>query len=101
MKQNIKKTSKVDETDDKWKPIKKVLQWNDDIKKMYADICKDANFTDDISGKSLPKNLCIKAREEDMMEFQKHNVYTEVPIEECLRVTGKMPIGVRWIDVSM
>ena len=28
------------------------------------------------------------------------NVYTKVREEECWRITGKAPIGVRWVDVD-
>ena len=33
-------------------------------------------------------------------EIRMQKVYTKVPIEECRRVTGKGPIGVRWVDVN-
>ena len=32
--------------------------------------------------------------------FKQHNVYTNVPLEEFIRVTGKQPIGCRWIDTD-
>ena len=35
-----------------------------------------------------------------MIEFSKHQVYDKVPTEECYRVTGKAPIGTRWVDVK-
>ena len=41
-----------------------------------------------------------KARQDEIEYFKQHKVYTKVPIEECIRVTGKKPIGVRWIDVN-
>ena len=40
------------------------------------------------------------ARAEEMEEVRKHNVYVKVPIEHCLRETGKMPIGTRWVDIN-
>ena len=33
-----------------------------------------------------------------MTEFDKHAVYTKVPIQECWDNTGKAPIGVKWVD---
>ena len=35
-----------------------------------------------------------------MEEFEQHGVYTKVPISECIRVTGKRPIGSKWIDIN-
>ena len=41
-----------------------------------------------------------KAREDEMLEFRKHQVCVNAPIEECIRKTGKKPIGSRWIDIN-
>ena len=41
-----------------------------------------------------------QARRDEMGEVYKHGVYTKVPIEESWRVTGRAPIGARWIDVN-
>ena len=57
-------------------------------------------YRDDISGKELNGELVRAARAEEMAEFRKHGVYRKVPISECLRVTGKPPIGTRWIDIN-
>eukprot|EP00973_Karenia_brevis_P028015 3857837-Karenia_brevis.AAC.1 len=35
-----------------------------------------------------------------MKYFEKMGVYRKVPIQKCLDMTGKAPIGVRWIDVN-
>ena len=35
-----------------------------------------------------------------MSKFRKHNVYSKVPIAECVRMTGKQPIGGKWINIS-
>ena len=59
-----------------------------------------AQFWDDITGQELKTDLVRQARKEEMLEFQKHDVYTKVPIAECLGTTGKKPIGVRWVDVN-
>ena len=54
---------------------------------------------DDVSGKMLKTEKVI-ARQEEIAEFRKHNVYLKVPIEECYQVTGKEPLGIRWIDIN-
>ena len=33
-----------------------------------------------------------------MSDFHRHKVYIKIPIEECWRVTGRGPIGTKWID---
>ena len=40
------------------------------------------------------------ARHEEMEEIMKHNVYSKVSEEECWEITGKAPIGTRWIDIN-
>ena len=35
-----------------------------------------------------------------MSKFREHKVYFKVPIAECLRMTGKQPIGSKWIDIN-
>ena len=35
-----------------------------------------------------------------MDKFKQHNVYTKVPISECVAVTGKQPIGSKWLDTN-
>ena len=57
-------------------------------------------FWDDISGKQLREDLVRKARIEEMGEVMKHKVYVKVPIKECWEVTGRDPIGTRWVDVN-
>ena len=44
--------------------------------------------------------MAKEARKEEMKEFRKHKVYIKVPIEECYQVTGKGPLGIRWIDIN-
>jgi len=71
----------------------------DDIRinhKLYEDV----EFYDDISGKHLPKDETIKAREKEMAEVYAHKIYTKVPIKECHDVTGEEPIGTKWLEVN-
>ena len=57
-------------------------------------------FWGDMSGEELNPSLVRKAREDEMEEFRKRNVYVKVPIDECIRKTGKKPIGSRWVDIN-
>ena len=57
-------------------------------------------YYDDISGAPLPTELVENAIKEEMAEHSKHEVYVKVPIDECWRVTGVKPIGVRWVIVN-
>ena len=68
----------------------------------YLDANYNGNlmFWGDDSGKMLKTEKVILARKEEIEEFRKHNVYLKVPIEECYQVTGKGPLGIRWIDIN-
>jgi hypothetical protein len=60
----------------------------------------EPEFWDDLSGEALDTREVRKARKEELEEFRKQGVYTKVPIKECWDVTGKKPIGVRWVDIN-
>ena len=55
---------------------------------------------DDVSGTELDAKLTLKARMEEMEQFKKHGVYEKVREEVCWAVTGKGPIGTRWIEIN-
>ena len=55
---------------------------------------------DENTGVKLPDDLVRKAKEEEIAEYHKHNVYTKCPRSEAFAVTGKAPIGVRWMIVN-
>ena len=57
-------------------------------------------FYDDISGLPLSSEGVRRARQEEMQVFKSFPVYTKVPIQESWTVTGKGPIGTRWIDIN-
>ena len=42
----------------------------------------------------------MQARKEEVEYVRSMNLYTKVPIKECLERTGKKPIATRWIDVN-
>ena len=44
--------------------------------------------------------LTKAARAEEFTEIHRMGVYEKVPIEQCLRQTGRMPVGTRWVDVN-
>ena len=58
------------------------------------------DFVDDMSGQMLKKDLVITARKEEMAKYFMHNAYDKVPVAEAWNVTGKAPIGCRWIDIN-
>ena len=60
----------------------------------------DQDYWDNISGEWLHPDLVKEVRKEEMIEFKKHNVYTKVPIQECLDRTGSQPVGTRWVDIN-
>ena len=70
----------------------------------WAEECVDGQevaeeFYDDRTGKKLDPKKVRQAREEELVELERR-VYVEADVEECVRVTGKKPIQVRWVDVD-
>ena len=61
---------------------------------------EEFEFYDDISGLKLDTKMVLEARAEEMRVFKQHGVYEKVDEEECWRITGKAPVGVKWIDVN-
>ena len=57
-------------------------------------------YVDDITGRPSITELVVEARDAEMKQFRQHKVYTKVPISECIRMTGKQPIGSKWIDIN-
>ena len=43
---------------------------------------EEGEFWDSVSGSPLVPQLVMQARQEDMKEFRKHDVYSKVPIKE-------------------
>lgn len=54
---------------------------------------------DHLSGKPLRFDSVSTASWEAIEYFKSMHVYSKVPIEECIRETGKKPIGVRSVDI--
>ena len=55
---------------------------------------------DDVTGQILIPELMIKARKDEIDYFRSMGVYEKVDVQECWNVTGKAPIGVRWVDIN-
>ena len=61
---------------------------------------RNLNNTWIMSTDFLDPMLVRKAREDEMSYVKSYQVYEKVPIEQCLRDTGKRPVGVRWVDTN-
>ena len=57
-------------------------------------------YWDDISGKELKPELVRAAREEELKVVDEMGVWELRPVAECIEVTGKKPVKVRWVDVK-
>ena len=74
-------------------------QKNVEDKVCWADESDEPEFRDDRTGRPLDPVKVRAAREEELNELERR-VFVEADVEECVRVTGKKPIGVRWVDVD-
>ena len=57
-------------------------------------------YWDDSKGGYLDAKLVRKARMEEIAELLRYKVYEKRPIAECLKVTGKKPMGIGWVDTN-
>eukprot|EP00973_Karenia_brevis_P042751 5916416-Karenia_brevis.AAC.1 len=55
---------------------------------------------DDVTGAPLDAERVRRAREEEIRYFKKMKVYKKVLRSKCHQLTGRDPIGVRWVDVN-
>ena len=53
---------------------------------------------DDVKGGKLELQAVISARRDEMEFIKKKGVYIYSTYAEAMRVSGKPPIGVRWVD---
>jgi len=58
------------------------------------------SLTDDLSGEALDGHLVTLAKHDEITEVYRRSVWTEAPVEDCIRDTGKPPIPVRWVVVN-
>ena len=59
-----------------------------------------STFVDEVSGKALETSRVNAARAEELDFAGRYNVWTLAPTRECWELTGKAPIGCRWIDID-
>jgi hypothetical protein len=57
-------------------------------------------FWDELTGEHLPADLVRASRAEEIEFLKAWEVWDEVRVEECHRVTGRRPLGGRWVDVN-
>lgn len=57
-------------------------------------------FVDEVSGKALETGKVMAARAEELDYARRYDVWTLAPVSECWAMTGKPPIGSRWIDID-
>ena len=69
-------------------------------KKEFMKSLGDCIFVDDVSGRVLDRDLVLKARDDERIGVEKHNVFTKVPIEECFNNTGGPPVSTKWVDTN-
>ena len=55
---------------------------------------------DDVTGAWLNPRMVAEARRAEMAYFHRMKVYRKVPLARCFQMTGKKPIGVRWVDIN-
>ena len=70
--------------------------------KEYEEILQSQweHIYDSITGMELDSKMVGIARGEELREIKKRKFYTKVPWDESLRVTGKKPIKVKFVDVN-
>ena len=57
-------------------------------------------FVDDITGQPLDPELCRVARKAGLDYFRSKGVWSLRPIKEAWRLTNRLPISVRWVEVN-
>ena len=55
---------------------------------------------DDVKGGELPVDLVKKARAVEMEFVKEREIYEYRPVSECIKKTGKPPVGVKWVDTN-
>ena len=58
------------------------------------------SYWDDANGGWLDPKLVRAARAEELAAIKSYEVYVKRPIKECLEVTGKKPMPIRWVDTN-
>ncbi len=73
------------------------LKCNEAVEKFIKLLSQETfgEFYDAISREVLDSELIKKAKEAEMETFRKHEAYEKVPLEDCWKVTGRAPVGVK------
>ena len=58
------------------------------------------SYWDDANWGWLDPKLVRAARAEELAAIKSYEVYVKRPITECLEVTGKKPMPIRWVDTN-
>ena len=58
------------------------------------------SYWDDANGGYLDPKLVRLARKEEIAEIHNYKVYEKRPIAECIQVTGKKPMAIRWVNTN-
>ena len=66
---------------------------------VFTDIA-EYSLTDDLSGEALDGQLVTIAKREEVTAIYRRTVWTEAPVADCIRDTGKPPIPVRWVSTN-
>ena len=61
---------------------------------------RSEKFVDYLTGQPLPPDLCREARRVEIQYFRDKGVWDIRSIQEALRVTGRKPISIRWVEVN-
>ena len=67
---------------------------------VFTDVA-EYSLTDDLSGEPLDGQLVTIAKREDVTEVYRRSVWTEAPVADCIRDTGKPRIRVRWVSTNI
>lgn len=60
----------------------------------------NCKFYDDVTGKEVPKDVTMKARQAEMKQVYAHKVYDKVPLTESYEVTEEGPVGTKWLEFN-
>ena len=63
---------------------------------VFTDLA-EYSLVDDLSGEALDGHLVTMAKHEELTEVYRRSVWSEAPVEDCVRDTGKPPIPARWV----
>ena len=66
---------------------------------VFTDLA-EYSLVDDLTGEALDGHLVTMAKHEELTEVYRRSVWSEAPVGDCIRDTGKPPIPVRWVVIN-